>query len=352
MDLNVKNNFKVISYGIIIIIMTIVLLEGFLHVLYYGTRGVFIWNSLERFNIIDFTVKVDDERYVTMKKNYKYRDKTNPRYTVETDEFGFRNGKNIVSKEGENLVFIGDSVPFGWGVAPGDSVPSKVYDLLAARGVTLGVINAAIPSYSLDQAVHRYAYEVDKKFKVQNIILQIYDPASQFAIFGGQWDVTQNWATFNKAQLVTENISWLKYSAYYYLYKIFFKDIKEKFDPNDHAAIAKYVKGIDNSLDFLRLNAHGVQNILILPVNIPKDAMSSTSKKRLIAIKILNDTMHNYAKSHAAGEPKIIFVSLNDAFQNQPPRQAFIDQCCHLTAYGAELEAKAVIDHLPGLQGK
>lgn len=221
-----------------------------MQLIYYGRHGTFTWQIIEKFNIRGFNTKVNDERYFTMKKNVKYRNKEDMNFTVETDAHGFRIGHNQIFPDG-NIVFIGDSVPFGWGVDGVDCVPSILYDILMEQGRPKGIINAAIPSYSLDQAVHRYRYEIAGKFNVQTVILQIYDPVSQFVIFGKKWNVKQNWSTFDEKWLAMQQDNFLKYSASYYLYNRFFKEIKEEFDPCDKLTINRFTNSIETSLDIL-----------------------------------------------------------------------------------------------------
>lgn len=342
-----KNSiFKNGIFYIVTVIIIILIVEAGLHLIYYARRGSFIWQSLETFNVREFNTPVSDERYFTMKKNFRYRDSAK-KFTIETDDHGFRMGRNQVSTQVGNIVFIGDSVPFGWGVDGADSVPSKLQAILAAEHMPWGIINAAIPSYSLDQAVHRYKYEITGKFKVHAVVLQIYDPASQFAILGSQWSVKNNWATFKEGMSPVQQAQFLKYSAIYYLYCTFYGRVEEKFNPGDQKAINNYTHSIHKSLDFLNASlGDGVKEVIILSVTIPQDAASRTSTKRMAAIKILNDALLDYAAKHSNDKFKYVYIDLYQAYAQEPPRKVFIDYCCHLSSYGAELEAKAIAAHL------
>jgi hypothetical protein len=94
----------------------------------------------------------------------------------------------------KRIVFLGDSVPFGWGVEDNESVPSAFRRLVPPdRG--LGVINAAVPSYSLYQAVKRFEYEIAPRWPVAVVIVQVYDPVGQFLIWGRQWDEKMSWSS-------------------------------------------------------------------------------------------------------------------------------------------------------------
>ena len=52
------------------------------------------------------------------------------------------------------------------------------------NSMSFGVVNAALPSYALAQAVARYAHEIHGRMVVDTVYLQIYDPASQLALRG------------------------------------------------------------------------------------------------------------------------------------------------------------------------
>jgi len=53
---------------------------------------------------------------------------------------------------------------------------------LQGEGFSTPIINAAVPSYSLNQAVYRYIYEIQNIFPVSVIVLQAYDPAGNFLL--------------------------------------------------------------------------------------------------------------------------------------------------------------------------
>jgi hypothetical protein len=337
---------KIVIFCLVTVVIIILVLEACLHLIYYARRGGFMWQSLETFNVREFNTPVADERYFTMKKNLRYQESAK-KFTIETDDHGFRVGRHQVSSQAGNIVFIGDSVPFGWGVDGTDSVPSKLQAILAAEHKPWGIINAAIPSYSLDQAVHRYKYEIAGKFKIHAVVLQIYDPASQFAILGSQWSVENNWATFKEGMSSVQQARFLKYSALYFLYCSFYGKVEEKMDPGDQKAINNYINSIGKSLDILNTSLDdGVKEVIILSVTIPQDAFLRISTKRMTAVKILNDALMDYATKHYNDKVKYVYIDLYKTYNKEPPRKVFIDYCCHLSSYGAELEAKAIEAHL------
>src|SRR5262249_52985582 len=125
---------------------------------------------------------------------------TNPSYygwSVSFDAFGFRRGQQTASSSGQpTIVFIGDSVPFGWGVSDKGSLPSQFFERLQEHSISLGVVNAALPSYALAQAVARYEREIYGRMVVDTVYLQIYDPASQLAARGSRWQPSDNWMNY------------------------------------------------------------------------------------------------------------------------------------------------------------
>jgi hypothetical protein len=116
------------------------------HVYYRVRKGKFLWNTAGAFLVFQvrpLATFVDDARVVTLKKSFQFED-------VKTDANGFRTTVGSYEGKARNVVFIGDSVPFGWGVPDELSVPSHFGRLLEKDAKThIGVINAAVPSYSI-----------------------------------------------------------------------------------------------------------------------------------------------------------------------------------------------------------
>src|SRR5258708_3631051 len=91
------------------------------------------WDLIpEQFNVRGFTKRVSDPRCVTMIPSGTWQSPTE-NWELTTDKYGFRSGSRVVGTNKRNIVFIGDSVPFGWGVSTKDSVPSQLDDLLRER---------------------------------------------------------------------------------------------------------------------------------------------------------------------------------------------------------------------------
>jgi hypothetical protein len=114
------------------------------HAYYRVSRSIFLWEAPPRtdfFNAIGFVERVSDERGATLRRNAA---------SHEIDSNRFRSGAGFYDREHRNIVFLGDSVPFGWDVPSKSSVPSHFAGLLDQAGERdLGVINAAVPGYTL-----------------------------------------------------------------------------------------------------------------------------------------------------------------------------------------------------------
>ena len=337
---------KKIVFSIIIFIACVIAIDSSLQILFIIFNGEFTWvRTLEPFNLEGSMCWTEDERYVTLNKNYQN--------DFNTDEYGFRTGENKPSELKSNIVFIGDSVPFGYGVESHNSVPSILSEILHDKGKDVNVINAAIPSYSLDQAVHRYKYEISGKFPVDVVILQIFDPASQFSRLGREWDVSINSATYTRRcrrKGILPPGSFLQYSALYYLYWKYLSPhsppLEYKLDPNDFEAITKYTNSINHSLDILYREAEGIKAILILPITVPRKTRPTLPIQFGTAIKICNQVMFKYAQS----KPRVYFLDTLELFDFFEDKSVFIDPICHLSPRGARLQADFIAEVLSKLK--
>src|SRR5215472_14647724 len=125
-------------------------------------------NARQLFSVRAFTEFVPEERLVTMKKGYDLllKEETGS-WRITTNFLGTRVPPSFSSSSllttTPKFLFIGDSVPFGWGLDAEDSLPN----LLAQHHSAYIFINGAIPSYSLAQAVSRYEHEFRQLQNVQ-----------------------------------------------------------------------------------------------------------------------------------------------------------------------------------------
>jgi hypothetical protein len=322
-----KKHFFVLQ----IFLVSIIIIELGLQTIYYASRGRATWSAPEIFNYSEFTYFTNDERYVSIKPNYVTRDIKG--WSISTDKYGFRIGKQKPSKI-SNIVFLGDSVPFGWGVDSEDSVPSILHEILLNKGIDVGIINAAVPAYSLDQSVQKYLKEIVNKFPSNVIILQIYDPVSQFILLGRDWEVSLNWTTFPGWYSYYKS-DICDYSSLCYLFRHYFGEkediVVELLDKDDKIAISNFKTSIMKSLNTLHLAAVDTEKFLLLPVTLPKKSWSNISDAHKAAISALNSELREYAQS----SDKILYVDTISLFSNYADEKIFIDRCCHLSSFGA-----------------
>jgi hypothetical protein len=175
-------------------LIVLISVEATAQFLYRIRYGQFVWRT-ENFRVRDFHRVVSDARHVTTLPNF-----SDPNYfgvgrSLSIDAYGFRSGAQSTNPDCPSIIFIGDSVPFGWFVSDRRSMPSKLFEYLGKANDARCVINAAIPSYSLFQAVARFEREILGKFKSDSVYLQIYDPVFGFVHFGAQWRPEVDWFT-------------------------------------------------------------------------------------------------------------------------------------------------------------
>ena len=340
------------------LIVAIGLTELLAHLVYRGWRGEFIWEgeasgyakAQDVFSVRDFIYEVDDERYFTHKKNYAYsksKSDADGVWSLTTDEHGFRAGTHKYGSQQQNIVFLGDSVPFGWGVGDDETVPSKFYRFLeqVEDEPSYGVVNGAIPSYSLYQAIKRYDYEIRHTLPVKYIVLQTYDPVNQFEKFGRQWHKNLNWYTQRWAAVSTPPL--LKYSALYWLLTESRRFVSNpELDPNDRIAFdnfqAENIASLDELHALLRADEVG---LILLPVTVPEAAKQKKSAARQAAIAAHNETLKDYAAAH----PDVYFFDVEAYLYQYGADDVFIDSCCHLSEVGATLQAEFILTELAAI---
>ncbi len=347
----VLSSKKKFLFYLILIILTLVLTEATAQALYRIGYDQFVWETNkgnftraeEVFSVRDFIRLVDDRRYYVPKKNYRY---VHPgSQTVFTfDENGFREGLHTYSVDKNNIVFLGDSVPFGWKINDDQTLPSKFYELLA-EGHTqapYGVINAAVPSYSLDQAVQRYKRDIHRQFPVSHIFLQVYAPVPQFEAFGREWHRDLNWYTTQRLDAPPYPI--FEYSALYWLITESKRAVISQnrgLRLDDSVASERFEAGNIRSLDQLRALAEedGAQ-LILQPVNIPKYAGENEIHKA--AIRKFNEILKSYAEAH----PDVYYFEVRSYLHDFNSTELFIDKCCHLSETGTELQANFLREQL------
>jgi hypothetical protein len=338
---------KRLAFHLIMVFVVILSIEAGAQVIFFAYKGFFPVQRrpAEKFNVREFTVVTSDARGFTGIPHY-----TNPNYQgwfLSFDSFGFRRGKHTTSSSGQpNIVFIGDSVPFGWGVSDISSLPSKFFERLQENSIAFGVINAALPSYSLAQAVARYEQEIHGRMAVDIVYLQIYDPVSQLVARGSSWQPGDNWMNYpyrSTSFLSHFGAALSHYSAATAIVagvasrlNIDFGGAKsgvEKFDPDDVDTTSRVRAAVRADLErLLAMNkAEGVRQLIVAPLTIPTHSLNSYSHSRISAIELINQALRVFASSHS---DNVIFADTISLLKKYPEADVFIDRCCHLSERG------------------
>ena len=358
-----KRHSKTTVFTALTLVLSVALVELGGHTFYRLKHGSFLWqDSPRRFNIRPFTEFTPDERGVTNRKNFIAQ--TENGKWVALDENRFRKGPNQYFHDKDNIVFLGDSVPFGWNAGDADTVPAKFYRLMKAKtSWNYGVLNAAVPSYSLYQAIERYHREIEGVYPVKYLVLQVYDPVSQFIIWGNRWDEKINWTWANtraghQRQLAHDFL--FQYSSLYHVLSRRFWPLSApptvQLDLKDQAAFARFKNQNTRALQkFLSsLQRHNTR-LILLPANSaihdPLHAVETlwpAEKVKRVAMETFNDSL----KEFAAQNPGAYYFDVASYFDgiaqagNHGKKGLFLDSCCHLSPDGAEKQAQFILDNL------
>ena len=349
-----KNSIRVkLVFALVSVLFTLVISDAFLQAAYRISKGFYTWETVERFRVRDFTIRTSDTRYVTGKPNaripnYSEGDAT---WSVSFDEHGFRAGLHRLSTNKPNIVVLGDSVPFGWGVSDDESFPSALHHFFSKRAnEPYPIINAAMPSYSLDQAISRYELEIHGTFPVKAIIIQVIDPISQFTLLGRDWTTEKNWTTYsrwgNKTKAVAQTMGAFRYSSLNYFFnRLSAKEENESLEPGDTLAFEHFRTEVMQTLSRLhRLFPNQDVPIILVSSNTPTASLHTHSPARKRATRFFHETL----KEFTLKDPKKNFFALNieDAFPLANEEDYFIDDCCHLSTLGAQEQASIIGDIL------
>lgn len=333
-------------YTLILVLMVIFSIELGVRTIYFlNSKEVISFNILktEIFNVFGFTVPVNDLRGITMKKNHHFVHESNPSqskygtsWSIITNDLGMRveqdTGEQNELYSSNKKLFIGDSVPFGWGVNAEYSIPA----LWQKSDLTSTSMNGAVPSYSLMQAVTRLEIEFSHLSNVTSIFLQIYDPVSQYALWGDTWKETYNWTNqrnslknnapcriINNEFLQTKFKTVVLVNRLAEIYSVCgsrttFKKFTQESDK-------RFFQHIRNELQKLKDIANSMNARLFVAPLVFKTG-SSIGERRAHAIKLLNETLQ-----YSATKIGYVFVPIHQLMEPED----FIDDCCHLTPTGA-----------------
>ena len=344
---------KATLYYLLMLLVILAAVELINQVLFFALHGqpVWSWAKVEQFNIRSFTRPVNDARFVTMKPNVstKIDEGWGIRpWSLSTDMWGFRKGTHSTKPDCMNIVFLGASVPFGWGVPDTASLPSKVFDDLLEAHDPSCVVNAAVPSYSLFQSVARYEHEIRGKIRTRALFLQIYDPVSQVLLLGPRWNPQANWTTERTFAISNSLARW---SASFAILRMAFPRLAqntlnsgvEVLSLEDKETFERFRHAVHQELEHLHemLRADGVHQLILGSLAVPNHARNAPwfSAARRFVIDMQNEEFRQFAAVHR----DVVYADTAALLNKFPDDEVFIDDCCHLTEHGNTLVAQYIV---------
>lgn len=168
----------------------IMISELSLQVFYRVKSGAWLWeNSAFR---IGYTQPVSDRRGYALRPGYR-----DANAGISISESGFRRTPSSENARTPIIACIGDSVPFGAGVRDEETYPFLLSAVLKEKGVTVGVVNAGVPSYNLRQSFDRLKKEVLTQDGRGQVLLVTVDAANDISLltyYGANWTPDVTWA--------------------------------------------------------------------------------------------------------------------------------------------------------------
>ena len=317
------------------------------------------FDHTELFSVKNYIEKTNDNRVFTLKKDYDndeldhlYKGRTFSIITSgERLRISKKNNLNIKDKtDKQKFLFVGDSVPFGYGLDAEESLPFYFQNY----NKNLIVLNGAIPSYSIAQTVERYNKEFKDIKNIKYIYLQLLSPAPEYGIFGIDWQPSDTWANFSDQVLRPYrlvNISIPYYGDSFFLdflrKKIYRQALKKKKigafkKKQNKQSDIKFVNHLNLNLNNLYNLIKNHSTILILsPISEPKFSAKNRTVGYDRAIKLLNKTFSDFSLKRN----DVLYFDVSSEL-NINSKEMFLDYAGHLSGKGAELMAKKLTEFI------
>ena len=292
--------------------------------------------------------ELSEKKTIQLKKKIEFNLKD---WKIYTDKNRLRVNSKYFDHNLQNndpkILFIGDSVPFGFGVNYENSIPGNI-DSINKKLIS---INGAIPSYSISQSVKKYQDEFINLKNVKYIYFQTFNPVNMYVLYGKKWDEKKNW--YNHLNTFYKNIFFFKYDKIPIwgdvnffkilrkIYILYFFEIPEIIDNQaDEFSDLRFINHINKELNKL-YNLLNKNTVLILaPVttplhlkkknNILKSKIESDENvNRLRIINLINEQIKSFQKKN------VIYFDTIKILKKYENEKIFIDDCCHLSKNGA-----------------
>ena len=330
-----KTILRKISTYFIITLICIVLLEFMTTV---ALKFKIFKNFNHSFLTFNFT-EITNNNILNLKKNVSLKEDISIFTDINRLRVKKENFNHNLNDNSNKIIFLGDSVPFGWDINYEDSIPGNFEKI----NKKFTVINAAVPSYTFKQSVDKFIEEFKNVKNINYIYISNFNPLDLYQMFGERWDESLNWANYQK--IFTEDIFFYKYtslpiwgeiSIFKVLRKIhvikFFEIPENIIYQRNSDTDKKFIKYIINELERLSKNIHEDTIVIFTPIVSPLNFYKGNledkiNNERLDLINKVNNSLALYNKNN------FIYFDIIETLNSFNEQDLFIDDCCHLTPF-------------------
>ena len=331
----------IIKKNIRFTLLTIFLLVFFTESLSFLYLKIFSIDS-ELFLVENYAERTS-EKTITLKKNFYKEIKIND-WSVITSPIRTRISSlkererynNFKNNYEEKFIFIGDSIPFGYGLNADESLP-HVFE----KENNFFVINGAIPSFSLSQSIERFKNEFANIKNIKYVYLQAIDPVNQYINKGSAWIESDNWTNSKINKLKKTNFMNLNIPVYgepfsYVIFKEFrtsqINTLKKERTIMSDDRFKKHVK---NKINEIYKITNDIGATLILTTG-SRNPNSKDTKKMKVEQSTVDNMIVLILKNFSEKKNNVIYFDNISVFKDVS-NEYFIDSCCHYSKKGAKL---------------
>jgi hypothetical protein len=297
-------------------------------------------NFNHSFLTFNFT-EITNNNILNLKKNVSLKEDISIFTDINRLRVKKENFNHNLNDNSNKIIFLGDSVPFGWDINYEDSIPGNFEKI----NKKFTVINAAVPSYTFKQSVDKFIEEFKNVKNINYIYISNFNPLDLYLMFGERWDESLNWA--NHREFFSEDIFFYKYtslpiwgeiSIFKVLRKIhvikFFEIPENIIYQRNSDTDKKFIKYIINELERLSKNIHEDTIVIFTPIVSPLNFYKGNledkiNNERLDLINKVNNSLKLYNKNN------FIYFDIIETLNSFNEQDLFIDDCCHLTPFSA-----------------
>ena len=326
----------------VITLICIILLECIATV---GLNFKIFKNLNHTFLTFNFT-EIINNNFLNLKKNVSLKNDISIFTDINRLRVKEENFSHNLNDNSNKIVFLGDSVPFGFGVNYEDSIPGNLEKI----NKKITVINAAVPSYTIKQSVSKFIKEFKDVKNINYIYISNFNPLDLYLMFGEKWDESLNWS--NHTEYFAQDLFFYKYkslpiwgeiSLFKILRKIhvlrFFETPDNIIYQRNSATEKKLLIYVTSELDRLSKKIDKDTIVIFTPIMSPLNFYKGNledknNKDRLNLINKVNNHLKLYNKNN------FIYLDTIEILNSFIEKDLFIDDCCHLTPFAAMKIAK------------